>query len=215
MEKAYDEIKSLIGLNKLIIFTLTASMAFFIDNHEYKSLSESLVNIKAKELINLKSLLMNIEISKAIIFLFVFITSIYTHKSIVHFIAKTNSRSTSLRTSIENIIRNYKPNDSSNLTKRIEAQKYTETNYKKENSEINYAIKISELFHSVGFFLVFASFYCGLLDFAIGTTLILISFYFTIKHQVEVLKIVPKYIASDIILNNSSTEKSINKYLNI
>lgn len=215
MEKAFDEIKSLVGLNKLIIFAITASMALFIDNHKYKSLSESLINVKAKELINLKTLLMNMEISKVIIFLIVFLASILTHKLIVRFIAKTNSRSTSLKTSIENIVKNYKLNDSSNLTKRIEAQNYTETSYKKENSKISYTIKIAELFHSVGFFLIFASFYCGFLDFAIGTTLMIISFYFTIKHQVEVLKIIPKYIASDIILNNSSIEKSINNYLNI
>ena len=50
MEKAFEELKSLIGLNKLLILVATALMALFIDNHEYKSLSESLVNLKTKEL---------------------------------------------------------------------------------------------------------------------------------------------------------------------
>ena len=215
MEKAFEELKSLIGLNKLLILVATALMALFIDNHEYKSLSESLVNLKTKELSTVKTLLLNIEISKAIIFLIVSSISIITHGLIKRFLAKAASRNTSLAISIENIVKNYHFDEASDLAKRIQAQNYTEVKFIKEISKINHILKVSEIFYCIGFFLVFASFYCGFLDFIIGFSLMLFSFFLLIKHQIEILKITPKYIASDIILNNSQIEKAINNYLNI
>lgn len=215
MEKAFEELKSLLGLKNLLILVATALMALFIDNHEYKSLSESLLNLKTREFSTVKTLLLNIEISKVIIFIVFTFISIKTHGLIRRFLAKATSRNTSLATSIENIIKNYHFNGGSDLSRRIQAQNYTEVNFIKENSKINHILNISEIFYCIGIFLIFASFYCGFLDFVIGFALIVFSFFLLIKHQVEILKITPKYIASDIILNNSKIEKAINIYLNI
>lgn len=214
MEKIFEEIKQFIGLNKLFIFVVTASMALFIDGHKYKSLFESLLNLKTKELLSIAILIKNIEISKIIFYFVILFLSFLIHRSIVKFISIKNSKNTSIITSIENIISKFQFNDSNELSKRIEAKKYTEESYANEYSKILFLLKTSEIFFCIGFFLVVVSFYCGLLDFVIGSFFLLIGFYFIVKYQVQKLEIIPKYIASEVILNKSNINKAIGKYLN-
>lgn len=215
MEKIFEEAKLLFGLNKILIITLTALMALFIGNNEYKSLLEGLLNLKLKDFSNTKELLKNIELSKVIFFLAIIFASLKAHRLLNNIFSTINSKNTSLIISIENIIRNFNLDAEDELSKRIESQKYTEEKYSKENSKIEYLHKISEFLFVIGFFFIFVSFHCGYLDLIAGLILVFASFYFIFRHQIEVLKIIPKYIAADIILNNSSVKRSVDKYFKI
>lgn len=214
MSDLYKELKSIFGIRRLTLLIISFTASLVIGSNHYKSLIESIFKLQSKDLNTLKNRLLEIEFSHVIIFLTIFLLLIFLFKTLNKISIEILIDKTSLRKSIENIVASYQF-EKANLKEIIEAQEYKNKKLNSSRKEFENIYSISESLFVIGFFLLISSIYCGILDFAIGLTLVITSFLTLFNYQLNLIRISPKYISADILIDKKSLDKSISNFFEI
>lgn len=211
MGDLFNEIKENFGFKFCIVFFAIIFLFSLSESNKYKSLIESLVNLKIENFFDFYSGIGLISVYWVIYSLIFIFSGSFINKKINDFLSLFIIKNSSLKKSIENIICKFEFSGK-DIGERIKTQEYYKSKLKEEIDPLLKIKEISGSFLIFGFFFVFISYNCGFLDFVFGVALVFVSLILKCIYFLKVLKIAPKYIAAEVILNKSKLDNSIRNF---